>query len=187
MRWEQLFGDLEGQAQAWQDAELDAEILDRTRGEVSRLLLANRLRAQVGGRVQLQVGGAGSVTGVLSRLGADWLLLCDPADVVVPLDAVHVVADLALEAVSPAGVGHVEARLPLTAALRAIAVDRCPVRVTLRDGTQLTGTPSRVGHDFVDLARHDLGDRAREAAVQGQATVSFGALAMVRRLDAGWL
>ncbi len=186
MRWEQLFDDLEGQAQAWDSSEVESEILDRTRGELGRLLLVNRLRAQVGAQVRLHVCGAGPVAGLLTRLGADWLMLSGSAEVVVPLAAVSVVSDLGPEAVSPAGVPQVDARAPMTAALRAVAVDRCPVQVTLRDGSQLTGTPARVGRDFVDLASHDLGDRARATAVRGQLTVSFAALATVRRLESGW-
>lgn len=186
MRWERLFDDLEGQAQAWDSAELESEILDRTRGELGQLLLVNRLRAAVGTQVQLQVAGAGPVTGILTRLGSDWLMLAGSADVVVPLAAVSVVDNLGSEAVSPAGVGRVDARAPLTAALRAIAVDRCPVQITLRDGSHLTGTPARVGRDFVDLTSHDVGDRPRASAVRGRATVSFAALATVRRLEADW-
>ncbi|MBA3232334.1 MAG: hypothetical protein H0T17_00050, partial [Propionibacteriales bacterium] len=77
MRWERLFDDLEGQARALEDAERESEILDRTRGELAQVLLVNRLRAQLGERVQLQVSGVGPLAGILTRLGTDWLLLCD--------------------------------------------------------------------------------------------------------------
>lgn len=186
MRWDQLFADLEGQIRDWERSERDAEIADRTRGETGHVLLANRLRRQVGEWLQLSVVGAGRVDGTLSQVGAGWLLLDGLGECVVPLEAVTTVVDLSPAAVTPDAVGQVASRLGLTSALRAIAVDRCPVRMTLRDASEVVGTPQRVGADFVDIERHDVGELARRGQVRGTSTVPFAALGLVRRLSASW-
>lgn len=186
MRWLELFADLEGQVEAWERAERDAEISDRTRAETGQVRLVNRLRHQVGESVRLTVLGAGQLEGTVDQVGADWLLLGGSAEVVVPVSALLTVSHLGPASVSPQGVGVVAQRLGLTSALRAIAVDRCPVRVALRDGSTLVGTPHRVGADFVDLAVHDVGEVPRRDVVRGASTVAFGALAAVRRLSSGW-
>jgi hypothetical protein len=186
MRWLELFADLEGQARALERAELEAEISDRTRAETGQVRLQNRLHHRVGGSVRLTVLGAGQLEGTVDQVGADWLLLGGPAEVVVPVSAVLTVSDLGTASVSPEGVGVVAQRLGLTSALRAIAVDRCPVRVALRDGSTFVGTPHRVGADFVDIAVHDVGEVPRRDVVRGTSTVTFGAIAAVRRLGSSW-
>lgn len=186
MRWLELFADLEGQAQAWERAELEAEITDRTRAETGQVRLVNRLRHEVGGVVRLTVLGAGQLEGTVDQVGADWLLLGGSVEVVVPLSAVLTVSDLGPASVSPRGVGVVAQRLGLTSALRAIAVDRCPVRVALRDGSTVVGTPHRVGADFIDVAEHGVGEVPRRDVVRGVSTVAFEAIAAVRRLSSGW-
>lgn len=60
MRWQDLFADLEGQAGALEWAEIDAEVADRTRGEIAQVTLLNRIRAQVGQHIALTTSGAGS-------------------------------------------------------------------------------------------------------------------------------
>ncbi|MBA2773061.1 MAG: hypothetical protein H0U36_03335 [Nocardioidaceae bacterium] len=186
MRWHDLFADLEGQVQAWERAELEAEISDRTRAETAQVRLVNRLRHRVGETVRLTVLGGGPIEGTVGQVGADWLLLGGSAEVVVPLSAVLTLCDLGPGSVSPQGVGVVAQRLGLAFALRAIAVDRCPVRVALRDGSCVVGTPHRVGADFVDVAEHDVGEVPRLDVVRGTSTVAFGAIAAVRRLSSGW-
>jgi hypothetical protein len=185
MRWDQLFSDLEGQAQALEEAESEAEIADQVRVELGRIDLLSRLRAAEGHRLALVVDGAGQLHGDVGQVGADWLLLKTPQEVIVPLAAVVVVSDLPGAAVSPSGVSRVSSRLRLTVALRAVALDRCAVTVTLRAGTTVSGTPDRVGADFMDLALHDVGDSPRRTAVRGRCTVPFGSIGLVRRTG-GW-
>lgn len=186
MRWDQLFADLEGQARAIEDDELEAEIVDRLRVEVGRVSLLNRLRAQEQQRVTLLVAGAGRIGGDLAQVGADWLLLNAPYELIVPAGAVIGVSDLPPAAVSPEGVSPIASRLRLTAALRAVAVDRSTVTVTLRSGDTVTGTPDRVGADFLDLAVHERGAAPRLSTVRTRLTLAFDALATVRRASEGW-
>ncbi len=186
MRWEDLFADLEGQAQAFEKAEVDAEVADRIRSELAQLALLNRLRAQLEHQIVLSVTGVGSLHGRLTQVGADWLLLSAPDEVVIPVSAIAAVSDLPFATVSAEGVGHVSARIPMTAALRAIAIDRCAVTVQLRGGDSLKGTPDRVGADFVDLAIHERDEAPRRSTVRRRMTVAFGAIGAVRRSQPKW-
>jgi hypothetical protein len=181
MRWDRLFSDLEGQARALEEAERDAEIADRVRVEVGQTTLLDRLRAQEGADVTVAVDGAGNLSGTLAQVGADWLLLRTPYEVVVPMAAVVAVRDLPPASVSSDAGSMVSRRLRLTTVLRAIAMNRCAVAVTLRNGSRLTGTPDRVALDCVDLALHDLDEVPRRSSVRGRVTVAFAALAVVQR------
>ncbi|MBA2523674.1 MAG: hypothetical protein H0V25_10155 [Solirubrobacterales bacterium] len=186
MRWDDLFADLEGQARALESLETEAEIADRIRVELGQVTLLNRLRAQVGTTVRLRVDGAGEVTGELAQVGADWLLLKAPDELIVPSAAVAGGIDLPVAAVSPEGVSALSSRLRLTAALRGIAVDRCPITVTLRSGERVFGTPDRVGADFIDVAMHERGTAPRRSELRSRMTLAFTALAVVRRDAGGW-
>jgi hypothetical protein len=70
--------------------------------------------------------------------------------------------------------------------LRAIARDRSAVAVRLVDGSQIIGTPDRVGADWIDIAAHDADDAPRAPAVQGRWTVPLSAMSLIRRSTAGW-
>ena len=86
MRWEDLFDDLEGQAESLERAEREAEVADRTRSEVGQITLMSRLRSNEGRERLPEAHRAGaSFSGTLVRLGADWMLLACPGEVVVPL------------------------------------------------------------------------------------------------------
>jgi hypothetical protein len=186
MRWQELFADLEAQARSLERAEEEGEIADRTRGEVARVTLMNRLRAQLSGSVQLSIWGFGEVTGRLERAGSDWLLIQAVDEMIVPVAAVLSLTDLPPDAVSAEGAGNVASGLRLTSALRAVARNRNPVVLTLRSGGSLAGTPDRVGADFVDLALHDLGEAPRRTQIRSRATVGFSAIGCVRRRPTGW-
>ena len=186
MRWEELFADLEAQARALERADDVAEIGERIRGEVARVTLVNRLRAQLSRQVSVSVWGFGDVSGLLQRVGSDWLLIEADRDTVVPLAAVMSLVNLPPDAVSPEGVGAVSSSLSLASVLRAVARDRSPIVVTRRDGRSLVGTPDRVGADFVDLALHDAEAVPRRTQITSRATVSFGAIGCVRRRRPDW-
>lgn len=179
MRWERLFEDLEAQLDAVQDEELAAEVADRSRREVARLRLVDRLRGSVGATVTLTAQGL-RIRGAVARVGPDWVLIDDAgADVLVPLPAVLLVEGLGRRSADPATESVVTARLGMAYALRTIADDRAEVRVVLVDGSQRTGRIGRVGADQLELVEHDPGE---PTAVRGTATVPFPALAAVRAL-----
>lgn len=182
MRWERLFGDLEAQFAAAAAAELTAEVADRTRREVARLRLVDRLDAATGDRLDMTVAGAGTVRGVLRRVGPDWALLDVPSQpgVLVALSAVEAVRGLSARAREPGSEGAVLSRLSLGYALRGIARDRSPVAVVCRDGATIAGTIDRVGADFLDLAEHPAGEPRRARQVTGTTVVTFSAIAVVR-------
>lgn len=186
MRWEDLFDDLEGQAESLERAEREAEVADRTRSEVGQITLISRLRSHVGGELSIQLVGGASFSGSLVRLGADWMLLACPREVVVPLAGVATVANLPWESVSPHGVEMVASRLTLSTVFRAMAVDRARITLRLTDQTTVSGTPDRVGRDCVDLAVHHGDEAPRAAAISMRTTVPYSAIIAVMRDPGTW-
>lgn len=153
MRWDSLFTDLDAQAEALRQAELLADAEEMSRAEFAQVGLVDRLRAAYGRSLRVQLLGGAVVHGTLRGCGLDWLLLEEQGgrQTLVPIGAVRTVAGLGRHAVTAAHTGQVEARSSLRLALRAIARDRSPVRITLVDATQLRGTIARAGADFVEL------------------------------------
>jgi hypothetical protein len=175
MRWERLFEDLAAQLT---EAELDgmrSEVADRTRRELAKVRLRDRVRAAQGNHVAIRVSGIGPIHGTISGAGPDWLLLAEPAgtEALVPLAAVVQVSGLGMRASPPDS--RVSDRLGLGYVLRGVARDRAEVVVTLVDGAALAGTIDRVGADHLDLA---------ERSAEGVATwvAPFAGLGVVRRL-----
>lgn len=183
MRWEELFGDLEAQYGAARDAELAAEISDRTRRELALVRLVDRLRPAIGAPVTVRVAGAGMIDGQLLGAGPDWLLVAEVGgrEVLVCTQAVLSVGGLPAQSSPPAAEGRVAARLTLTFALRGLVRDRSPVTLAYIDASTSTGTLDRVGADFVEIAEHPPGEARRRAAVRAVRTVPLAALALVRR------
>jgi hypothetical protein len=141
--------DLEQQAQGAWAGEREQEVAERARAEYARVGLAGRLMAGLGTPVALQVTGVGGLAGGLVRVADGWLLLAaGGAEWLVLIDAVETVRGLPARAV-PVEAWPVTARLGVGSALRAMAGDRCVVR--LRAGGQLDGRVGRAGADFVEL------------------------------------
>jgi hypothetical protein len=185
VRWERLFADLEAQLEAAQRRELDVEVADRTRRELALTTVTDRLRAAVGGRLELTAAGAGSLAGEVERVGTGWLLLdCSPTLTVLVL-ADAIVSIRGLPGFSAGAADAVAARMGLGIVLRGLAQDRAAVALTLRDGSAPTGTIDRVGADHLDLAEHPVDQPRRNAAVRGNCTVPFTGLATVRVFDTG--
>ena len=181
MRWRRLFEDLEAQVDAALEAELSAEVAERSRREAAQVRLADRLAAAVGVPVTVHLPGAAQVRGVLVDTGVDWLLLEEhgAVEVLVPLAGVLGVTGVGAAAATPddSAVGR---RLDLRWALRGLDRSRSAVRLVLVDGSVLPGTLDRVGADHVDLAEHGRDEPRRAAAVRQVRLVPLAALAAVR-------
>jgi hypothetical protein len=187
MRWQQLFADLQAQFEAEESAAEQAEFASRARAEVGALALADRLRGALGLPLVLGCRGAGTVTGVLVEVGADWLLVEDDGgrQALVALAAVRSVAGLGRRTAAAEPVGPVRGRLDLRRALRGLARDRSGVQITLDDGGVLSGTLDRVGADYVEVAEHPADLPRRSEAVQGVRAVVIDAVAVVRTVTPG--
>ena len=175
MQWDRLIDELEADLDADVRRELVGEVADRTRREVARLHVVDRLRAAAGSTVTLGLEGCEPVRGSLGRVGTDWLLLHDssPGAVLVLDAAILWIDGLPARAVDPAAVPVLDRRLGVQSVLRATARDRRVVQIRLRDGSELRGTVSRVGADYLDL-----GAEPRQAV--GQRCIPLAAIAMVR-------
>ena len=182
MRWQALFTDLEAQLDAAEQAELAGEVADRSRREVARLRLVDRLRMAMGAELVIGCGSAGTLTGAVAATGPDWVLLAAAGqpDALVRLAAVAWVNGVPALAAEPDSAGAVASRLDLGYALRGVARDRAPVTVVTVEGTRMTGTIDRVGADFVDLAEHPADEPRRPGSVRRMRAVTFDALAVVR-------
>jgi len=184
VRWERLFGDLEAELDAAEEAELEAEIAERTRAERSRLRLVDRLRGSVGRAVRLRVSGADQLTGEIRAVGSDWLLIrpVDGADRLVRTAAVLEIEGLVPSSAAVGSEGVVAARFGLTAVLRGLARDRTVVTITLVDGSARTGTIEMAGADVVEFSdrRHDEPGFTGQRVTAARRTIPSSALAVVR-------
>jgi len=151
MRWDELFADLEAQADALDQRDRDAEIADRTRAEQATLEVADRLRAAIGHTVTVRVGGVGILAGRVQRVGAAWLLLSTAEEVpwLVAWPALIGVVGVPRRAV--AANSAVAAGLGWPSTWRLLARDRALVHVVRCDASTVSGVPERVGRDFVEL------------------------------------
>jgi hypothetical protein len=183
MRWDELFDDLEAQAEQAGRDERAGEIEQRARIEISKVGVLDRFRPAVGTVLRLRCAGSVSVTGTLRRIGADWLLLDESPshEVLVPLAGVLTVGGLGRLSALPGSGSAVSARLGLGHALRGIARDRSAVQITLLDASQLDGTIDRVGSDFVELATHNVGELRRRSEVRQVLVLPMSGLAVLRR------
>ncbi|MBV9174067.1 MAG: hypothetical protein JOZ81_28735 [Chloroflexi bacterium] len=184
VRWELLFGDLEAQAEAVGVAERAGEVAERTRIEIGKLALIDRMSGALGSIVRLHCLGGGVVAGCLVRVHAEWVLVKDRSatEAIVATQSLATVSGLPrLSAHRQAGV--VESRLGLRHALRAVARDRAAVDVFLTDWTSQRGTIDRVAADFIEVATHSVGQLRRPADVRDVLAVPLRALSVVRRAE----
>jgi hypothetical protein len=164
VRWERLFGDLEGQAE---QAERDDEVLlaaDRLRAEHAAVGLVDRLRAAVGRPLVVRGGDGVTVRGRALAVGPDWLALAHAVDALdavrsvgavdtvhlVPIAQVCSVAGLPEAAVPPQAVRAVDHGKDLAFLLRHVAALGVEVVVSTAAG-DLRGLLTRVGRDYVDV------------------------------------
>jgi hypothetical protein len=182
VRWHRLFADLEAQAEAMAATEFELEVVERTRIEVGKLRLVDRLRGSVGHPIHVSAVGVGHVGGRIDQVGPDWLLLTDDAnrEVVVCLHAVVSFLGLGTLSAMPGSEGRVGSRLDLRHVLRGLVRDRAPVRTVLTEGSTLGGTFDRVGADFVELAEHPSGEPRRATTVRRVHTLPLTGIAIIR-------
>lgn len=181
-RWDLLFADQDAQLERAERLELEAEVADRSRREVGRLQLVDRLRPLVGAVLRVDCPGGLEIEGVLREVGPDWALLEEPGRRAVVVGLAHVLGVVGAGRASEvqAGPARVADRWDLRHVLRGLVRDRAPVRVVLRDGRVVSGTLDRVGQDHVDLAEHDLDRPRRAAAVRQVRLVPLAAVAVVQ-------
>lgn len=181
MGWESLFADLEGEFDAAEAAQQAAEIEDRTRHEHARIRLVDRLRAALGTPVTITLARIGPLRGVVTDVGADWLLLTEPSrQALVPLSSILAIGGLSGAVSAPGSEGAVGSRLRLGYTIRALARDRAAVEITLLDGSGRHGTIDRVGADHLTLALHAADEARRRNAVRELQIVPFLAVIAVR-------
>jgi hypothetical protein len=145
VRWDRLFGELEAQAADIEQDERD-ELVDELRdGEWAE----TSWRQLAGGRVTLEVLGAGRVEGDVTLVNERLLQLTgDRGDHVIATSAVLVVV-AAEHRVDEAG--RVEAALGWGHVFRALRDAGEEVSVRLVDGSLREGIPEVVGRDFVRM------------------------------------
>jgi hypothetical protein len=179
MRWDELFADLELEAEAGLQRERDGEIAERTRVERSRIGLQDRLRAAQGHELDVRVDAFGPVQGTLLRVGSTWLLLrAGRAEWIIDTASVLGVHGLPSAARVPGSGGAVAAALGWASAWRVLARDRTPLLVCRRDGSTLSGVADRVGEDFVELST-GAGDPS-SGRPRTRAVVPFTAVVAIR-------
>lgn len=181
MRWKRLFADLEAELAAAEAMERDAEVAERTRVEVAKLRLVDRLRVADETTFTVDVVGVGNWSGTVIDTGPDWVLLGGDrrGDLLVALQAMRSVIGLGGWSAVPGSEGKVAERFRLGAVLRGVARDRSTVRVFTRDGNAYPGTIDRVGADYLELAEHDVDRPRRPRDVRWTRLVPFAAVAAV--------
>jgi hypothetical protein len=149
VRWEALFGDLQGQWDAAVRAEDESRIADLAEYEMGRVHLADRLRARRDGELTVRLLDGRELAGRVLDAAPQWLLLGrGERRVLVPAAAVAMAWPLG--AVAP-GPGVVESRLGVPHVLRAIAREGLTVCLRTLAG-EVRGRIVRVGADHVDVA-----------------------------------
>ncbi|GAA0321255.1 hypothetical protein [Kineococcus aurantiacus] len=148
MRWDDLFDDLEAQADHERRQDLAAEVADRVRREEATVRLGDRVRAAEGPVTFVLPDGVG-VTGTVATTGPGWFLVVEVGSG--RRELVHELAVVLVHgapARSAAPLGEVAARRTFLLAVRALAGRGVRVRTS---AGSFTGVITRVGADHLDL------------------------------------
>lgn len=145
MRWERLFAELEAQGEDLEREERDVLVEELRDDDWAR----TSWRDLLGGRVAIEVRGAGRVEGSVVLVNERLLQLSGPSgDHLVATAAVTTVHSSERRGATPT---RVEAALGWRQVLRALRDSGDDVRVRLVDGGLWEGTIDVVGRDFVRL------------------------------------
>ena len=157
MRWDALFSDYEAQMNAALGDNWRAEVADRTRGERAAVELVARLSGARGQALSFTLVDGQAVTGHLRDCAATWVLVEDDVSRshLVPAGAITTVRGVGAVAQH---LSHVEQRLDIAHALRALSRDRARVRVRTVGG-DVVGIIAGVYADHIDVAE-PAGQRA---------------------------
>lgn len=179
MRWESLFADLEAQFEAESARDRMNEVQEIVRIERARQTMLQRLERHLGTRVDLQLLGAERLSGDLSSIGRDWLMLAHGGtEELIPFRAVAWWRALA----ATRGTENGGRLVVFSQVLRVLVRDRARVGIGGIDGQLLaTGTLDQVGQDFVEVALHVQDEFRRGPALMGRSLIPFSAIARVRR------
>lgn len=193
VHWDGFFDDLEDQLHAEREAERAVLDSEAERLRLSRLCLADRLRALSGPGapcITLDVGADAPLRGRLTAVGVDWAGFAAASTEtdagIVPLAAVRAITvdetDLlaSAHADAPTAGGGLRERMTLGFVLRDVARRRTAVTVHVCGGKALSGTLDRALGDHVDIALHDVGAPRRAAHVHGVRMVPTAAVAWIR-------
>lgn len=185
MRWDALFEDIEAQFAAEHLLGLESEVSERARVEIAGIGVADRLRGAIGQRIDVMLRSGTLVSGALSHVGSEWLILNEGRHQwLVPVAAVLTYQGLGRQA--RASQSKVAQRLGLASALRMLARDRAELAVHLivvsPEERAMCGVIDRVGKDHFDLAVTMPGEVRRSGSVVSVATVPFQSLAALRSL-----
>jgi len=149
MRWNDLFGDLEGQLAAAHASEFEAGVRDLAQAERATVRLSERLASSASAPVTLTLRGGSRVAGVVTEAAGSWVLLAERGrEYLVPLAAIAMARGVGHRA---SDLGAVAARLGLGHAFRALAREGVSVVVSTTGG-EVRGRIDQVGADHFDLA-----------------------------------
>ena len=170
MRWERLFGELEGYAEHLRLEERDALVTDLREGEWAERSWIDGL---AGGAIEAEVAvrGVGVLAGRV-RMASDLVIHLETPT------AVQVIATSAVQWVRAGGRSpgldreSVTARLGWGPVFREAQDERDRVRLTLGDGLAVEGTVTAVGADFVRISASE--DRHRDVPTSAILLATFG-------------
>ncbi|HLS03882.1 MAG TPA: hypothetical protein VK030_03890 [Actinomycetales bacterium] len=175
MRWHKLFQDLELELERLEREAQLLEASDRIRTEFAQIELADRLRANLGNRIEFLVTGIEPLSGTLAACYPRWSLLKnDDGEALIPHRAIAGVRGLqTATALPPTPTAQ---RLTLGHALRGLARDRASVQVITRAG-QFFGILGQIGRDWAQLQLLAPG----EWRLSGEeVTIAHGAICVVQ-------
>jgi hypothetical protein len=153
--WEEsmfgVFDDLEQQAEGLHLVERDAEVAELSVAEYARISVGARLHASLGQELRVRLAGGRELTGRLTRVGEDWMLLVGgTSQWIVRYDGITLLGGLSPRADSEE-TWSVMDRLSLRAALRRLSGVTEPCLVHFVDAHLLEGRIGRVGRDFFEF------------------------------------